>query len=182
MLKGGNMTSPMPGLAIAILQLAGFAGDAAAASLPKDACALLKPAEIQALAPSAEIGSGVLDASMAPLGVGCTYTWGPRTPEWGESALTITAIDASQGWPGLSPEQIKQGILAQLQLGGPHASQVSGVGDAAVFTFESRVSSATAQAYLKAKGVHVSVKYHAGDSLSNKDKLIALLKKAAARL
>jgi hypothetical protein len=177
-----QMTPLMIGLAIGVLQLAGFASHAAAAALPKDPCALLKPSEIQTLAPNAKIGSGVLDTSMAPLGVGCTYTWGPRTPDWGESALTITVIDASQGWPGLSPDLIQQGVLAQAKVGGPNAYQVPGVGDAAVFTFEDRVSSATAQAYLKAKGVHVSVKFHAGDSLSNRDKLIALLKDAAARL
>jgi len=175
-----QMTPLMVGLAIGVLQLAGSASHAAA--LPKDPCALLKPAEIQTLAPNAKIGTGVLDTSTAPLGVGCTYTWGPRSPEWGESALVITVIDASQAWPGLSPDQIQEGLLAQVKVGGPHAYQVSGVGDAAVFTFEDRVSSATAQAYLEAKGVHLSVKFHAGDSLSNKDKLIALLKDAAARL
>jgi hypothetical protein len=91
-------------------------------------------------------------------------------------------MDASQSYPGVSPDLIQQGLLAQVKVGGPNASQVHGVGDAAVFTFEDRVSSATAQAYLKAKGVHLAVKFHAGDSLSNKDKLIALLKDAAARL
>jgi hypothetical protein len=222
-----QMAPLMVGLAIGVLQLAGSAIHAAVA-LPQDPCALLKSAEIQTLAPNAKIGSGVLDTSMAPLGVGCTYTWGPRTPiganlesetrlhvgaalrgrpgwqgahtgaplqdfasklapmprtpEWGESTLTITVIDASQGWPGLSPDLIQQGVLAQVKVGGPNAYQIPGVGDAAVFTFEDRVSSATAQAYLKAKGVHLSVKFHAGDSLSNKDKLIALLKDAAARL
>jgi hypothetical protein len=177
-----QMTSLVVGLAIGVLQLAGSASDAAAATLPKDPCALLKPAEIQTLAPSAKIGSGVLDTSMAPLGVGCTYTWGPRSPQWGESALTITVMDASQVYPGVSSDLIQQGLLAQVKVGGPNASQIRGVGDAAVFTFEDRVSSATAQAYLKAKGVHLSVKFHAGDSLANKDKLIVLLKDAAARL
>ncbi len=175
-----QVTPLMVGLAVGVLQLAGSAAHAAA--LPKDPCALLKPAEIQTLAPNAKIGSGFLDTSMAPLGVGCRYTWGPRTPEWGESALTITVMDASQSSPGVSPDLIRQGLLAQVKVGGPHAYQIPGVGDAAVFTFEDRVSSATAQAYLKAKGVHLSVKFHAGDSLSSKDKLIALLKDAAARL
>ncbi len=176
-----QMTPSMVELVLAVVVLVGAAGEAAAA-LPADPCALLEPAEIQTLAPNATIGSGVLDTSMAPLGVGCTYTWGPRSPEWGESALTITVIDASKGWPGVSPDQIRQGILAQVQAGGANASQVPGVGDVAVFTFEGEVSSATAQAYLKTKGVHLSVKFHAGDSLSKKDELVALLKGAAARL
>ena len=169
------------GLGIAVL-LAGSASSAVAGALPKDPCALLKPAEIQALAPNATIGSGVSDASMAPLGVACTYTWGPRTREWGQSAVTITVIDASKAWPGTRADVIREGLLAKVKTEGPNASQVSGVGDAAVFTFEARSSNATAEAYLKTKGVHLSAKFHAGDSLSNKDKIIALLKDAAARL
>ena len=176
-----RMMPLMVRLGITVL-LATSASGAAAGALPKDPCALLKPAEIQALAPNATIGSGVLDTSMAPLGVACTYTWGPRTPEWGESAVTITVIDASQAWPGMGADLLKQGLLAKVKAEGPNASQVPGVGDAAAFTFEARSSNATAEAYLMAKGVHLSVKFHAGDSLSNKDKIIALLRDAAARL
>jgi hypothetical protein len=168
-----------PGIAVL---LASSASGAVAGALPKDPCALLKPAEIQALAPNATIGSGVLGANMAPLGVGCTYTWGPRTREWGESAVSITVIDASKAWPGTDADVIQQGLLAKVKAEGPNASQVPGVGDAAVFTFEARSSNATAEAFVKAKGVHLSVTFHAGDSLSNKDKIIALLKDAAARL
>lgn len=177
-----RMTPLMVGLALAVLRLAGSASDAAAGALPKDPCALIKPAEIQALASNAKISSGFLDTKMVPLGIACTYTWGPRTREWGESALTITVIDASKGWAGVSPDLIQQGILAKVKTGGPNASQVPGVGDAAVFTFEARASSATAEVYFKTKGVHLSVTFHAGDSLSNKNKVIALLKDAAARL
>jgi hypothetical protein len=176
-------TTPLAvGLAIAVLRLAGSASEAVAGTLPKDPCALLKPAEIQALASNAKIGGGVADASMAPLGVGCSYTWGPRTREWGESALTITVMDASKAWPGVSPDVLQQGVLAKVKVGGPNASQVAAVGDAAAFTFEARSSNAMAEAYFKAKGLHLSLSFHAGDSLSNKDKLIALLKSAAARL
>ncbi|MGH7535753.1 MAG: hypothetical protein ACREMG_09220, partial [Gemmatimonadales bacterium] len=35
---------------------------------PKDPCALLKPAEVQALAPSAKIGAGVASTVSAALG------------------------------------------------------------------------------------------------------------------
>ena len=77
-------------LAIAGLRFAGLASDdATAAALPKDPCALLKPADIQALAPNAKIGSGVLNAN-PPLAVACTYKWGPRTSEWGETAFSVT--------------------------------------------------------------------------------------------
>lgn len=170
------------GLVLVALGRAGSASDAAAGALPKDPCALLNPAEIQALAPSATIGSGVADSSMAPIGTGCTFRWGPKTPEWGESSLTFAVIDASKGWPGMSPELLKQGLRTKVKMGAPHASLVSGLGDVAVFTFEERSSNATVEAYFQARSVHLSVTLHAGDSLSSKGKLAALLKGAAARL
>lgn len=179
-----RMKPLMVGLAIAVLRFAGPASDdATAGALPKDPCALLKPAEIQAaLAPNATIGSGVSDASGLPLGVGCTYSWGPRTKEWGESAITVTVMDVSKAYPGTSPDVIAEGLLAKAKVSGPDASQIPGVGDAAVFTFEKHVSTATAEAFFKAKDIHLVVAYHAGDSLANKDKVIALLKEAATRL
>ena len=171
-------------LAIAVLPFAGPAtDDVSAAALPKDPCALITPVEIKAaLDANTDIGSGVPDTSMLPLGVGCTYTWGPRTKEWGQSALTIMVIDALKGWQGLSPDLIQQGVLLKTRTGGPNASQIPGIGDAAVFTFEARSSNALAEAYFKAKGMHLSVTFHRGDALQNKDKVIALLKEAAARL
>lgn len=179
-----RMRALIVGLAIASLQFAGPTSDnAAAATLPKDACALLKPAEVEvALDPNANIGSGASDTSALPMAVGCTYTWGPDTKEWGKSELTITVIDASKGWPGVSPDLIKQGVLAKATTGKPNASQIPGIGDAAVFSFEARVSTASAEAYFKAKEIHLSVKFHRGDALGNKDKVISLLKQAAARL
>lgn len=169
------------GAGIAVL-LAGSASGAAAGPLPADPCALLETAEIQALAPGARIGSGVADAGAAPLAVGCSYTWGPRTREWGESVVTVTVIDASKAWPGLDADLLRVGLLAKARAAGPNSSEIPGLGDAAVFTFEARSSNAMAEALLMAKGVHLSVTYHAGDSLANKQKIIALLKDAAARL
>ena len=166
------------GLGLAAL----LSGNAAEAGLPKDPCALLNVSEIEALAPGAEIGNGTPDTSMGALGNGCTYTWGPRSRDWGESAVSVTIIDASQAYPGTSADSLREGLLAKAKAGGPDASVIAGVGEAAVFSFESRSSNATAEAYLKAKAAHVSVKYHAGDSLASKDKVIALLKDAAARL
>ena len=168
----------MVGFAMAWLGLA----DAGAATLPKDPCALLKVAEIQALAPNAKIGSGVADASAAPLGASCTYTWGPRTSEWGDPAVTITVIDAATAWVGVSPDTLAEGLRAKIKTGGPNAFEIPGVGDAAGFTFAAHSSNATAEALLGAKGVHLSVTVHSGDSLANKDKVVTLLKEAAARL
>lgn len=176
-------TQVIAATAIAVLHsVGGVGGEAGAATLPKDPCTVLNPAEIQTLAPGATIGRGVVDTSGTPIGVGCTYSWGPRTREWGESAITVTVIDASKAWIGVSAEQIQEGLLAKVMTSGPNASQVPGVGDAAAFTFEARSSNALAETFLKAKGIHLSVKYHSGDSLASKDKIVALLKKAVSRL
>jgi hypothetical protein len=170
-------------------------GDAVAQTLPKDPCALLKPAEIQALAPNAKIGSGV-PSTQPPLGVSCQYAWGPRTPAWGETTLSISVVDASKVYPGgLSANDIKQRVLVMVKTGGPNASEIPGIGDGAVFTFEtSKRTTAkgevlttgdakTTAFVVKAKGVILDVTLHDGsDALAQKDKLIALLKAAAAAL
>ena len=186
----------MVALAIAGPRFAGPASDdAAAATLPNDPCALLKPAEIQTLAPNAKIGSGV-PSTQPPLAVSCQYSWGPRTPAWGETALSISVVDASQVYPrGLSADDIKQIVLVMVQMGGPNASEIAGIGDGAVFTFETskRTTSkgevlttgdAKTMAFVvRAKGVILDVTLHDGsDALAQKDKLIALLKAAAAAL
>lgn len=93
------------GLAFAVLPFTGPPSDddVSAAALHKDSCALITTAEVKAaLDADADINSGVPDASTLPLGVGCTYTWGPRTKEWGQPALTITVVDATKAWQGLS--------------------------------------------------------------------------------
>jgi hypothetical protein len=178
-----RMRALMVALAVAGLRFAGPASDdATAAALPKDPCALLKPADIQALAPNAKIGSGVLTTD-APLGATCAYTWGPRTSEWGETSLSVTLVDASKVWPaGLSSDDIKQRVLVEVRTGGPDASEIPGIGDGAVFTTD-KAHNATAKAYLvKAKGVLLVVTFHGGSALAQKDKLIALVKAAAATL
>ena len=102
----------LPGLALVALASAGAAS--ASPKLPKDPCALLKPAEIQAaLAPKATIGPGVPATDMAPVGVSCSYTWGPRTPQWGQSSVTVTVLDLSQAYPGVSGDQLKEGVMAE---------------------------------------------------------------------
>lgn len=167
-----------------LLSLAGV-DHASAAQLPKDPCALLKPAEIQAaLAPDAKIPDGVADTSALPLGTACKYTWGPRTSRWGQTEITVNVIDASKAWVGVSPDQLVQGLLAKVKAKDAtlSASQISGVGDAAVFTYEERSHNAMAEAYFKKKDAHVSVQFHHGDALANKDKVIALLKQAADRI
>jgi len=171
-------------LAIAGFRFAGPGSDnATAAPLPKDPCALLTPADVQAFAPNAKVGSGVL-TNNAPLGASCEYSWGPRTSEWGETDLGIAVVDASKIWPGgLSADDIKQRVLVEVKTSGPDASEIPGIGDGAVFTTDPKSHNAAAKAYLvKAKGVLLEVTFHGGNPLAQKDKLIALLKAAAARL
>jgi hypothetical protein len=153
-------------------------------TLPKDPCGLIKAAEIQAaLAPGTTVGSGVQDTTAAPLAVGCRYTWGPRTPQWGESSITINVMDASKAWPDLSTDQIRMGMLTSGNpRNGEEASEISGVGDAAVFIYKPHSYNATGQAYVAAKSLHVSVEYHGADKAAYKDKVTALLKQAVARL
>lgn len=168
--------------------LGGGPGGAAvtAAVLPKDPCALLKPAEIQALAANAKIGSGVSTTELADFGVACTYEWGPRTREWGTSTLQIRVTDVSKVWPaGLSADDIKQRVLVAVQTGGPDAAQISGIGDGAVFTTDPKSHNAKAMAFVvRAKGVLLEVGFHGdgGDALAKKDNLAGLLKVAASRL
>ena len=165
------------------LVVGGSSGAVMAVALPKDACALLKPADIQALAANAKIGSGVL-TNNAPLGATCAYTWGPRTSEWGQTALNLIVVDTSKTWPGgLSGDAIKQRILGEVRTGGPDASELPGIGDGALFKTEPKSHNATAKAYfVKAKGVLLEITFHGGNALAQKDKLIALLKSAASAL
>jgi hypothetical protein len=172
----------LPGLILVALANAGAA--IAHSPLPKDPCALLKPAEIQsALAPKATIGPGVPATDMAPLGVSCTYTWGPRTSEWGESSVTVTVLDLSKAFPGVSGDQLKDGMMAETMAKDATitASQVGGVGDAGVFKFEARSFNATGEGLFVSKGVELLVKFHGGD-VGAKDKVVALLKQAGSRL
>lgn len=173
---------------VVLALLVGSSGGAVvtAAALPKDPCALLKPAEIQALAKNAKIGSGVSTTEPATFGVACTYEWGPKTREWGMSSLRIKVTDASKVSPGgLSPDAIKQRVLTAVKTGGPDAAQISSIGDGAVFTTDPKEHNATAMAFVViAKGVLLEVGFHGdgGAALAKKANLTTLLKLAGSRL
>ena len=150
---------------------------------PKDPCALIKPAEIQsALAPGVTIGAGKPDTSMLPLGTACSLYVGTQDQWVGETSLTIAVIDMSKAHPGVSAGDLQQGLLAKAVADKANTSIISGVGDAAVFTFESRSHNGMADAFYKSKNVELLVTFHHGSALQDKDKIIALLKQAAARL
>ena len=177
-------THPVP-RSLVVVSLVLGAGSAAAQTLPKAPCALLKPAEIQALAPSAKIGSGVPSTDTTTgMYAACEYEWGPSSREWGTSSVQVMVIDVSKSLPGHDPETIREGLLSQVVVGGPNASQIVGVGAAAAFlpSDQHPTIQATAEAYVRAKGVLLTVSYHGGNALGSKDKLTVLLKAAAARL
>lgn len=107
-------------LAVAVLQAVG----------PTDPCRLLTPAEVQALTPNVKIGTGV--SKTMPLGsVSCDYEWGPGgNVQSGKSFFHIIVSDASKIFVGMSPAMVKQGLRAEVKKG---ASEIPGVGDAAIF-------------------------------------------------
>ena len=175
------------GLAVLALLIVASGGPAVdAAMLPKDPCALVKGAEIQAISANAKVGSGKSIPDPAGFAVGCTYEWGTRTREWGMSSLQINVTDTSKVWPnGLSPDDIKQRVLVMVKMGGPDSAQISGIGDGALFTTDPKAHNASATAFVvKAKGVLLEVVFHGdgGDALAKKDNLTGLLKLAASRL
>jgi hypothetical protein len=168
-------------LIVVVLQIIASA-NVHAGTLPKDPCALLTPSEIQSLDPSAKIGAGKVDSAAAPLGTQCSYSWGPRTDKWGDTILTIMVLDVSKAFAGRSPDLLEQGVLLKVKTGGPQASVISSVGDAAVFTYEERSFNAMAEAFFKGKDLYMTIQFHHGDAFTSKDKMITLLKTAAARL
>jgi hypothetical protein len=176
-------------LALAVLVLlvtASGGATVAAATLPKDPCALVKPAEIQAINANAKIGSGKVTPDPSGFAVGCTYEWGTRTREWGMSSLQINVTDTSKVYPnGLSADDIKQRVQVMAQMGGPGSGQISGIGDGALFAIDAKAHNASATAFVvKAKGVLLEVVFHGdgNDALAKKDALAGLLKLAASRL
>ena len=95
----------------------------------------------------------------------------------------ICVLDLSQAYPGVSGDQLKEGVKAvpRARDATIMASEISGVGDAGVFKFEARSSNATGEALFTAKGVYLSVQFHGGDA-GAKDKVVALLRQAGSRL
>ena len=148
------------------------------AAMPKDACALLIVAEVQAMA-----GILVKDGTpgkVAALGsVSCTYTWGPANySASGQFQLNVLATDASKAFPGMSTALVKEAMAARVKAGGV-AGEVPGIGDEA--TFESDQPDRV-NAKALAKGVFLSVELEGPNARLQKDQVVALLKAAAGRL
>jgi hypothetical protein len=137
-------------------------------------CALLTPDEIQPLAPNASIGEGVSSA-IPSFSSACRYAWGTGTRRF---KLGIIVHDASRMFPGMTPDQIKQRLLASVKPDTDEAV-ISDVGDAAVFRADSPYYT-SATAFVKGRILEVQLDGLA--ALERKDEAIALLKSAAGRL
>jgi hypothetical protein len=172
------------GLSLVVLEHGRAAGqDGGGAKLPKDPCALLKPAEVQAaVAPGATVAAGEATTTALPLAESCEYKWGPRSRQWGDPSVMVMVMDATKAWPGLSADQVVQGVLLSAKSEKEVGSTISGIGDAAVFTFDPPNFNCKTQAYFSAKKVHLSVEFHGADAPSCKDHVVALLKQAAGRV
>lgn len=165
------------GLALAAGAVMNAGGQSAA--MPKDACALLTTAEVQAIAGGAAVKDGT-PGKVAALGsLSCTYTWGTGSnAATGQYQLNVLATDASKAFPGMSTALIKQAMAARVKAGGV-ASEVPGIGDEATFESDQPIR---ANAKTLAKGVFLSVELEGPNARLQKDQVVALLKTAAGRL
>ena len=149
------------------------------AQAPADTCALLQPAEIQALAGSAKVSAGKpgTDASGART---CRYEWGTGgNVSSGRSFLNVHITPASKGFAGTSLAVVRQGLLESAKAGAPNTGVIPGVGDAAIFDSTDPIRfSMTALA----KGNMLLVELQTLKAKEKKDQMIALLKAAVGRL
>lgn len=138
-------------------------------------CALLTSDEIESFAANASVGDGVASSLPSFDYVTCRYAWGIGTRRF---TLDVIVYDATRRFPSMSPDQIKQQLLASVRPGTAE-SVISDVGEAAVFRSDSPYY-ATATAFLKGRILEV----HLDGSIAReqKDQAIALLKSAASRL
>jgi hypothetical protein len=138
-------------------------------------CALLKSAEVQAVA-SSQVSEGV-PSFLAPTGTHvCEYKW---TAKNFSPSLQVMVSDASKMFPGWDARTIKTGIL-----GGPrgvpkNTTVVPGVAEAANYRADSPTTG-SATAYLKGKILQVV--YQGTDAPAKEAQVIGLLKLAASRL
>ena len=138
-------------------------------------CALLTVDEIDPLAGKASVAEGVPNSVPAAGYGSCRYLWGAGT---GRFRLDVTVNEASRAFPGMSPEQVKQRLLASVRAGTADAV-ISEVGEAAVFKPDSPVY---ASAFALVKGHILGVHLDGVSAREKKDQVIGLLKTAASRL
>ncbi len=172
-----NLTAFTLGLALvaAGASLPGrFDGTVSAQAL--NPCALLTTDEVDSLATkNTSVAAGVASSVPAYGYMTCHYTWGTGV---GRFNLDIAVADPSRMFAGVSPDQVKQRLLASVKAETSDAV-ISEIGEAAVFRPDS-VADATATALVKGRILQVHL-----DGLfarEKKDQIVGLLKAAAARL
>ena len=161
------------GLALAILELGGSPVEAQKAA---DACALLQPGEVQALAGSAKVGPGKPDS--AAFTQACTYEWGTGgNVQTGRSYLNLSVSPTSEAFPGVDPSLVRDGLVAKT--GKPNTAVISGVGDAAIYESDDPIRVKTTAL---AKGNMLIIAFESSNARAKKDLVMVLLKAAAGRL
>jgi len=136
-------------------------------------CGLLTKDEVEALA-NASV-DGVASSFPSFNAETCRYTWGAGINRF---TLGVVVLDASRGFAGMSPEQIKQRLVGSIKPG-TDEEVIADVGEAAVFRTDSPYY-ATATALLK--GHILEVQLDGLVARDMKDEAIKLLKSAASRL
>jgi hypothetical protein len=165
---------PAVGLALALL---GTSVPAAQAQQPGDACSLLQGAEVEALAGSSKVGPGrpETDALGSRL---CRYAWGTGgNVQGGRSMLDVSVTPTSVAFPGTDAAVLREGLLAKA--GPPNTAVIPGIGDAAVYESNAPIRVETT-AFVK--GNMLIVTFESSNARARKDRVIGLLKSAAARL
>jgi hypothetical protein len=129
------------------------------AQKPKDACALLKSTELQALAGNATIGNGT--SSTDALGsLSCQYKWGTGgNVQSGAFFLQVALTEIAKAFPGMSPSLVKQRFLAGAKPGKANTAVIPGVGDAALYESDDPIRVKTTAL---AKGVMLLVNFRHG--------------------
>jgi hypothetical protein len=144
-----------------------------------DACALLKPAELQGLAGTAALGPGKAGTEALDTRT-CRYEWGTGgNVQSGKSFLNVVVTPTSKAFPGMDPAMVQMGLLANAKAGKPDTAVVPGIGDAAVFESNDPIR---AKATALARGNMLVVTFESSDARAKKEQVIALLKAAAGRL
>jgi len=168
--------APVLGLALAVIG-APFPAPRAVAAQAQNSCTLLTHDEVQTLVPDehVHVSDGVPGAAESISLQSCRYTWGEGT---GRYSLAVTVNPASRMFVGGNADTIKLALLASVRAETADAT-ISDVGDAAVFkAYTTAYVSATA--YLKERILQVSL--DGFDAVNQRDALVSLLKKAAAKL
>jgi hypothetical protein len=145
------------------------------AAQSKDACGLLKIADLQPVAGATHIKDGVTEKP-DPIGtVTCHYEWGTgNNAVTGKYSLDVAIGNQAKMWPGLTIPVIKRGLLNMA-----NATEIPGVGDGSILQ-SNRAIEVTTMTLIK--GQLLTVTLEGPDAQKKKDAMIALTKLAVSRM